>query len=124
MLLKNVDIRNGDFNSTLETDTAHTLFYFDPPYRPISVTSSFNDYAKEAFNDTSQVRLKEFCDQVSAAGYSFMLSNSDSKDLETGEPYFEELYKGYLIHRVYATRNVNANGDRRGKIAEILVCNF
>ncbi|MDO5074575.1 MAG: DNA adenine methylase [Bacteroidales bacterium] len=123
-LLQNVEILRGDFEATFEQATEHTFFYFDPPYRPISLSSSFTDYAKEVFNDESQLRLKRFCDRVTTAGHSFMLSNSDSKDIETGLSYFDQLYQEYSIHRVYASRNVNAIGSRRGKITEILVCNF
>ena len=52
----------------------NTFFYFDPPYRPLNNTSSFNDYTKEAFNDLAQRRLKGFCDQVEAAGYKFIFN--------------------------------------------------
>ena len=72
-LLKRVEILEGDFENTLNHAQGNTLFYFDPPYRPLSDTSSFNDYTKEAFNDDSQVRLKEFCDQVAAAGHFLCL---------------------------------------------------
>ena len=65
-LLKRVEILEGDFENTLCYAKGKILFYFDPPYRPLSDTSSFNDYTKESFNDDSQVRLKEFCDKVVA----------------------------------------------------------
>ncbi len=71
--LQNVEILTGDYQQTLTRAQGNTLFYFDPPYRPLSNTSSFNDYAKEAFNDLAQQRLKAFCDQVQEAGYMFML---------------------------------------------------
>ena len=76
-LLQNVEILTGDYQETLSHAKDSTLFYFDPPYRPLNNTSSFNDYTKESFNDFAQRRLKEFCDQVEQAGYKFMLSNSD-----------------------------------------------
>ena len=76
-ILQNVEILTGDYQQTLPWAEGNTLFYFDPPYRPLSNTSSFNDYAKEAFNDLAQQRLKDFCDQVENAGFKFMLSNSD-----------------------------------------------
>ena len=98
--------------------------YFDPPYRPLSDTSSFNDYTKEAFNDDSQVRLKEFCDQVVAGGHSFMLSNSDCKGKNEADNFFDVLYADYHIDRVMASRNVNANGAKRGKISELLVHSY
>ncbi len=118
-LLQNVEILTGDYQQTLGKAQGNTLFYFDPPYRPLSNTSSFNDYAKEAFNDLAQVRLKEFCDQVQAAGYKFMLSNSDCKDM-----FFDDLYLQYIIERVWASRSVNANPNKRGKLQEILIHNY
>lgn len=123
-LLKRVEILEGDFEKTLLYAQDNTLFYFDPPYRPLSDTSSFNDYTKEAFNDDSQVRLKEFCDQVVAEGHSFMLSNSDCKGKNEADNFFDVLYADYHIDRVMASRNVNANGAKRGKISELLVHSY
>lgn len=118
-LLQNVEILTGDYQQTLVHAKSNTLFYFDPPYRPLNSTSSFNDYSKEAFNDIAQKRLKEFCDQVEQAGYKFMLSNSDCKDM-----FFDDLYLRYTIARVWASRSVNANPKKRGKLLEILVRNY
>jgi DNA adenine methylase len=123
-LLQRVKILNGDFEQTLAHAGNKTLFYFDPPYRPLSDTSSFNDYTKEPFNDDSQIRLKQFCDNVVAAGHSFMLSNSDCKGKNESDNFFEILFADYHIDRVMAARNVNANGAKRGKISEILVHNY
>lgn len=118
-LLKKVEILTGDYQDTFAQANAQTLFYFDPPYRPLNNTSSFNDYTKETFNDLAQVRLKEFCDKVVAAGYHFMLSNSDCKD-----GFFDNLYGQYVIERVWASRSVNANASKRGKLTEILVHDY
>lgn len=123
-LLKRVDILEGDFEDTLSYAQGNTLFYFDPPYRPLSDTSSFNDYTKDAFNDESQVRLKEFCDRVDVEGHCFMLSNSDCKGKNEADNFFEVLYANYYIDRVMASRNVNANGAKRGKISELLIRNY
>lgn len=123
-ILKRVVILEGDFENTLAYAQGKTLFYFDPPYRPLSDTSSFNDYTKEAFNDESQIRLKEFCDQVVTEGYSFMLSNSDCKGKNEADNFFDVLYADYHIDRVMASRNVNANGSKRGKISELLVHSY
>ena len=123
-LLRRVEILNGDFERTFEYANGNTLFYFDPPYRPLSDTSSFNDYTKEAFNDDSQIRLKEFCDKVVADGHSFMLSNSDCKGKNEADNFFDVLYAKYYIDRVMASRNVNANGAKRGKISELLVHSY
>ena len=123
-LLKRVDILEGDFEDTLNYAQGRTLFYFDPPYRPLSDTSSFNDYTKEAFNDNSQIRLKEFCDRTVAEGHHFMLSNSDCKGKNEKDNFFDALYQDYFIDRVMASRNVNANAAKRGKISELLVHSY
>jgi DNA adenine methylase len=123
-LLKRVEILEGDFTKTLDFAQDKTLFYFDPPYRPLSSTSSFNDYTKESFNDESQIRLKKFCDVVNRCGYTFMLSNSDCKGNNENDNFFDILYSDYQIDRVMASRNVNANAAKRGKITEILVRNY
>lgn len=123
-LLQRVEIIQGDFEQTFTYAQGQTLFYFDPPYRPLSDTSSFNDYAKEAFNDASQVRLKEYCDRIHQAGYAFMLSNSDGKGKNEEDQFFDVLYQDYTIERVWASRSINANPTKRGKLTEILVHNY
>ena len=104
---------------TLNHARGNSFFYFDPPYRPLNATSSFNDYTKEAFNDLAQKRLKDFCDDVQAAGYHFMLSNSDCQD-----KFFDDLYMQYQIERVWASRSINANPNKRGKLTELLIRNY
>ncbi|MCQ2330115.1 MAG: DNA adenine methylase [Paludibacteraceae bacterium] len=123
-LLKNVTILTGDFERTFDYADGNTFFYFDPPYRPLSNTSSFNDYVQEAFNDRSQLRLKEYCDKVDEAGFKFMLSNSDGKGKNANDDFFDELYKKYFIKRVWASRSINSNPKKRGKLTEILVHNY
>ena len=118
-LLQNVEILTGDYQQTLTYAKGNTLFYLDPPYRPLNNTSSFNDYTKEGFNDLAQKRLKEFCDLIGQAGYKFMLSNSDCADM-----FFDDLYLQYVINRVMASRSVNSNPAKRGKLQEILVRNY
>lgn len=123
-LLQRVEILNGDYSATLDKAEGRTLFYFDPPYRPLSSTSSFNDYTKDSFNDDEQRRLKEFCDRIHAAGHFFMLSNSDCLSKDGKDRFFDDLYAAYSIARVWASRSVNANPAKRGKLTEILVRNF
>lgn len=122
-LLQRVEILTGDFEATLDYAQGRTFFYFDPPYRPLSDTSSFNDYTKDSFNDEAQIRLKKFCDRVDKAGFSFMLSNSDCKGKNENDNFFDVLYSAYQIERVWAKRNVNANASKRRKLTEILVHN-
>ena len=123
-LLQNVTILNADFEETLNHATGNTLFYFDPPYRPLSDTSSFNDYTKEAFNDDAQRSLKLFCDRVHEHGYSFMLSNSDCLGKNEQDRFFDDLYADYSIDRVWASRSINSVASKRGKLTEILVHNY
>lgn len=123
-LLQRVEIMTGDFEATFPHAQGHTLFYFDPPYRPLSNTSSFNDYAKDAFNDDAQIRLKKYCDRIHAAGFSFMLSNSDSRAKNAADDFFDVLYENYQIERVWASRSINSKPDKRGKLTEILVHNY
>ena len=123
-MLQHVNILTGDYQQVLERAEGRTLFYFDPPYRPLSNTSSFNDYTKQPFNDDAQIRLKEFCDTVSNAGYSFMLSNSDCFGKDGKDRFFDDLYADYHIERVWAKRNVNSNASKRGRLTEILVRNY
>lgn len=122
--LQRVEILTGDFEDTFNSAEGNTLFYFDPPYRPLSDTSSFNDYTKDSFNDDAQIRLKEYCDKVNQAGYKFMLSNSDCKGKNKEDNFFDLLYGDYEIERVLASRNVNSNPSKRGKLTEILVHNY
>lgn len=122
--LKRVEILTGDFENTFKYASGNTLFYFDPPYRPLSGTSSFKDYTKEVFNDEEQIRLKYFCDRINSAGFKFMLSNSDGRGKDVTDDFFDRLYADYPIERVWAARSVNSNPKKRGKLTEILVHNY
>jgi DNA adenine methylase len=95
-LLQKVEILTGDFEQTLDYATENSFFYFDPPYKPLSQTSSFNSYAREAFNDAEQVRLKHFCDKLNDKGYLWLLSNSDVKSNDPNNNFFDDLYSCYL----------------------------
>lgn len=123
-LLQKVDIMTGDFEQTFVKIKDHTFFYFDPPYRPLSHTSNFNDYAKEDFNDNAQIRLKNFCDRLDKMGVNFMLSNSDCLAKDKTDRFFDDLFIDYQINRVWASRNVNAVASKRGKLTEIVVGNY
>ena len=123
-LLQKVDIMTGDFEQTFTKIEGNTFFYFDPPYRPLSNTSSFNDHGKEDFNDNAQIRLKLFCDRLNEAGVDFMLSNSDCLGKNGTDRFFDDLFIDYSIERVWASRNVNAIASKRGKLTEIVVNNY
>lgn len=123
-LLQKVEIMTGDFEQTFAKIKGNTFFYFDPPYRPLSNTSSFNDYTKEDFNDNAQIRLKLFCDRLNEIGIDFMLSNSDCLGKDGSDRFFDDLFINYNIERVWASRNVNAIASKRGKLTEIVVNNY
>ena len=123
-LLQKVEIMTGDFEQTFDKIKGNTFFYFDPPYRPLSNTSSFNDYTKEDFNDDAQIRLKLFCDRLNEIGINFMLSNSDCLGKNGTDRFFDDLFINYKIVRVWASRNVNAVASKRGKLTEILIRNY
>jgi len=122
-VLQKVEILNGDFSETLKYAQGETIFYFDPPYKPLNETSSFNSYAKDEFNDNEQIRLKEFCDQLDTLGYKWILSNSDVKGKNPEDNFFDDLFEKYNISRVMARRNINANGKKRGQLSELLITN-
>ena len=120
--LQKVTILQGDFKQTLEYAQGSTMFYLDPPYKPLSASSSFNAYAKGDFNDAEQIRLKNFCDALSKKKYPWILSNSDVSQLEENN-FFDELYDNYHINRVLAKRAINSNSAKRGSIYELLISN-
>ena len=121
--LQNVTILHGDFEQTLEHAGDKTCFYLDPPYKPLSTSSNFNAYAKGAFDDTEQVRLKEFCETLNVNNHQWILSNSDVKDCAQNGNFFDDLYASFNVLRVNASRNINSIGAKRGKISELLITN-
>ncbi|MDR0229873.1 MAG: DNA adenine methylase [Flavobacteriaceae bacterium] len=124
-VLQRVELFNGDYQEVLKlVEEDNVFFYFDPPYRPLSNTSSFNSYAKGDFNDSEQIRLKQFCDTIAERGFKWMLSNSDVKAANPEDNFFDDLYSNYTIERVSASRAINAKGSGRGKINELLINNY
>ncbi len=123
-LLQKVIILNGDFEQTLNYAEGTTLFYCDPPYRPLSKTSNFNSYSKNVFNDDEQRRLARFCRKVDQLGYYWILSNSDPKNMNVEDEFFDKLYEKFNIKRVSAKRFINSKGDKRGPIYELLITNY
>lgn len=121
--LQKVELLCGDFEQTVNRTSSNTLFYFDPPYKPLSETSRFNSYAKDEFNDEEQIRLKNFCDKLDNLGHSWILSNSDVKVKNPNDNFFDELYSNFTIKRIDAKRSINANPEKRGFLKELLITN-
>ena len=122
--LKKVEILTGDYQKTLEHAEQPALFYFDPPYKPLSKTSSFNTYAKDEFDDNEQIRLRDFCKTLDTLNHKWILSNSDVKGKEMTDTFFDDIYEEFNINRVFATRMINANAEKRGKLTELLITNY
>ncbi|MFD2542569.1 DNA adenine methylase [Lacinutrix gracilariae] len=122
-VLQRVEILNGDYTETLNHATNNTFFYFDPPYKPLSNTSSFNSYAKDDFNDEEQIRLRDFCIELNNQNHQWILSNSDVKGKNPDDNFFDDLYADFNIYRVDARRSINANAKKRGKLKELLITN-
>jgi DNA adenine methylase len=117
-------ILNGDYAETLRYANSETLFYLDPPYKPISATSSFNAYAKASFDDQEQVRLSEFCRELTKRETAWILSNSDVNTEDNPDKFFDELYDGFDIQRVKASRVINSVSAKRGRLNELLISNI
>ncbi|NCO74504.1 MAG: DNA adenine methylase [Cyanobacteria bacterium] len=122
--LQKVKVLQGDFEETLKYAIKPSIFYLDPPYKPINLTSSFTSYSEQIFDDNEQIRLKKFCDEIHRQGNYFILSNSDVKNYDHSNNFFDELYKQYNIKRVKVRRNINSKGNKRGEIFELLITNF
>lgn len=125
-LLQRVTILNGDYENTLNFAGENSFFYFDPPYKPISQTASFNAYASGSFDDAEQKRLGTFTEKLTAQKKYWLLSNSDPKNVNPGDDFFDRLYDKPLntIVRVKAKRMINSNAAKRGEINEILIMNY
>ncbi|EYE88619.1 modification methylase [Fervidicella metallireducens AeB] len=123
--LKKAKLLIGDFENITNYVDENSFLYIDPPYRPLNETSSFTDYSKIPFDDESQKRLANWARMVvDKKGACFMLSNSDPKNVDQNDNFFEDIYKGYNIVRVKATRNINSKGSGRGEINELLIFNY
>jgi DNA adenine methylase len=122
--LQKVTILHGDFENTLDHCSGKSFFYFDPPYRPLSQTASFNSYSSETFNDNEQKRLAGFCKLLDSKGHHWLLSNSDPKNTDAADTFFDDLYADFFIARVNARRMINSDSSKRGEIKELLISNY
>ncbi|AJA49154.1 modification methylase MjaIII [Clostridium pasteurianum DSM 525 = ATCC 6013] len=118
-----VKILNTSFENINEYIDNNTFVYFDPPYRPVTL-GGFNSYSKSGFNDDSQIKLRDFYDDMDKKGAKLMLSNSDPRILDKDDDFFDLLYKKFSIKRVRASRMINSKGSGRGAISELLITNY
>ena len=122
--LSEVTIQCGDFFSCKSFIDSRTFVYIDPPYRPLNKTSSFKSYSEYDFSDKEQIRLGDFINEIHKNGAYVILSNSDPKNNDVNDSFFDDLYKNYNIMRVNARRMINSVSSKRGSIKELLVTNF
>ena len=122
--LKNVKIVCGDYKESADFIDDKTFVYFDPPYRPLTPTANFTSYTEELFDDKNQLELARFVQELDNKGAKIVVSNSDPKNTNKDDDFFDKVYSKQNIKRVSATRMINRNSDARGKISELLISNF
>jgi len=111
-------IKQTDFADVLNYATSSDDFiYFDPPYYPVSETSYFTAYSSYRFAEDQQVQLKDVFEKLAGRGVKVMLSNSDCE-------FIRNLYSSFNIHTISASRAINSNAKKRGKITELLVTSY
>ncbi len=122
--LQNVNIVCDDYRESASFIDEKTFVYIDPPYRPITNTSSFTAYTKGLFNDDDQIELANFIADMHKKGAKIVISNSDPKNSNKDDDFFDNIYSTYKITRVEANRMINSKSEGRGKINELLISNF
>lgn len=113
--LRTTEIYKQPFDAILEfAKSADDFVYFDPPYHPISATSNFTGYNRYAFNADDQRRLRDIVVLLAQRNVQVLVSNSDCA-------FIRDLYRGFTVYTMSASRAINSKGDRRGKISELLI---
>lgn len=112
-----IEFHSEDFAITLSRLEKGCFVYLDPPYDPVSDTSSFTGYNKGGFDRNEQIRLKDCCDDLTSRKIKFLLSNSATE-------FIKDLYSNYNIKIVKAKRTINSNATKRGEIEEVLISNY
>jgi DNA adenine methylase len=124
IILQDAKIICANFTESNQYINSNSFLYFDPPYRPISPTASFTSYSKEDFDEKAQIRLSEFCKEINSRRAKFLLSNSDPKNEDPNDHFFEDHYKEFNIERVKAIRAINCKASGRGQINELIITNY
>lgn len=122
--LCNVQIVCGDYRNSDQFIDENTFVYFDPPYRPLTYTASFTAYTEALFNDENQRELAAYVKELTRVGAKVAVSNSDPKNSDSEDNFFDELYSENTIERISANRMINSKGCGRGKINELLITNY
>lgn len=122
--LQNVQMKVGDYSNCKNFIDSETFVYLDPPYRPLTQTSAFTSYSENNFSDKEQIELRNFISEISNKGAKVLASNSDPKNANKEDNFFDELYSNFSIERIRASRMINSNAKRRGAISELLISNI
>lgn len=123
-VLQNVQLKAGDYSECKEFIDKKTFVYIDPPYRPLSKTSAFTSYTKNQFSDKEQIELGKFVEENSQKKAKILLSNSDPRNFDKSDNFFDDLYSNFEIERISASRMINSNAKKRGAISELLISNI
>jgi len=124
-VLKNTEIHSGDYSYCEPLIKEGSVIYLDPPYRPLTKTSSFTNYSKESFDEADQIKLSSFCDRINEKKNIYLiLSNSNPKNVDSEDIFFDKWYSNFKRNEIYASRSINSNASKRGKISELLITNF
>ena len=123
-LLQNVQMKTGDYSDCKNFIDSETFVYLDPPYRPLTQTSAFTSYSENGFSDKEQIELGNFIKEISEIGANILASNSDPKNTNKEDNFFDELYSNFEIKRISASRMINSNAKKRGAISELLISNI
>lgn len=113
----NIYFTSVDFSVVLSNLPSGAFVYLDPPYDPVSETANFTGYTRYGFTKEDHIRLHQCCDDLTARGIKFMLSNSDTE-------FIRQLYSEYDITEVSARRAINCNGNGRGAVTELVIRNY
>jgi DNA adenine methylase len=124
-ILQKAEISIGAYKTCYQKVDNQSFVYFDPPYRPLNKTSSFTTYAGQEFLDKDQIELSQFFHKLDhEKGAKLMLSNSDPKNENPNDNFFENIFNNYYFHTVSANRAINANAAKRGAIRELIITNY
>ena len=123
-LLQNIEMTAGDYAQCEPFIDDKTFVYIDPPYRPLTQTASFTSYSEGGFSDKEQIALGDFITRISGRGAKVLASNSDPKNTDVSDTFFDDLYAAFRIERVSAARMINADAKKRGAVSELLISNI
>ena len=123
-LLQNVSIHVGDYSCCRDFIDKDTFVYIDPPYRPLTQSSSFTSYNENGFTDKDQIELGSFITELAKKGAQIIASNSDPKNADENDNFFDDLYSSFMVERIHASRIINSNASKRGAINELLISNI